>query len=123
MAAAVTPIYLLPTAQLNGETMADLLTQDEAAKFLRLPPRTLETWRVRGGGPRYIKISRRSVRYRRADLDAWVASRARDHTAQPEPRPSPCRPLLFAHIPWLPLRRASAKPPAALLAGMWSDGR
>jgi len=27
---------------------------------------------VRGGGPRFVKVSGRSVRYRRHDLNAWA---------------------------------------------------
>lgn len=42
----------------------------EAAAFLSKPPRTLENWRQRGYGPRYVKAGR-SVRYRLADILAW----------------------------------------------------
>jgi hypothetical protein len=35
------------------------LTNDEAAVFLRLSPRTLEKQRVIGGGPRFHKFGRR----------------------------------------------------------------
>src|SRR3989344_5386621 len=42
------------------------LTNDEAAVFLRLSPRTLEKQRVIGGGPRFRKFGRR-VMYAVAD--------------------------------------------------------
>lgn len=45
------------------------LTNDEAASFLRLSPRTLEKQRVIGGGPRFRKFGRR-VMYAVADLEA-----------------------------------------------------
>ena len=48
------------------------LTNDEAAEYLRLSPRTLEKQRVIGGGPRFRKFGRR-VMYAVADLDAWAA--------------------------------------------------
>jgi len=51
-----------------------LLDQREAAKLLRLSERTLERLRLTGGGPSYVKCGR-SVRYRQADIDAWVAQR------------------------------------------------
>ncbi len=35
-----------------------LLTTEEAARLLKLPKRTLEDWRVCGGGPQYIKLGR-----------------------------------------------------------------
>jgi excisionase family DNA binding protein len=42
----------------------------EAAVYLGLSEKTLANWRSRGIGPRYVR--RRSVRYRRADLDSWL---------------------------------------------------
>lgn len=56
------------------------LTTPEAAKYLRLSPKTLETKRSRGGGPPYIKLGRRVV-YRRTDLDKWLESRVRHSTS------------------------------------------
>jgi hypothetical protein len=47
------------------------LTNDEAADYLRLSPRTLEKQRVIGGGPKFRKFGRR-VMYAVADLDAWA---------------------------------------------------
>ena len=40
------------------------LNENQAAEFLGVSARTLQAWRVRGGGPRYVKIGR-SVRYQR----------------------------------------------------------
>jgi hypothetical protein len=51
------------------------LTQSEAALFLRIEPRTLESWRSRGCGPRFVAYSKRCIRYRLSDLKAWVAER------------------------------------------------
>ena len=59
-----------------------LVRQEEAARLLDLTPRALEAWRHKGGGPRYIRISARCVRYRRADLQAWIAERERYSTSQ-----------------------------------------
>ena len=59
-----------------------LVRQEEAARILDLTPRALEAWRHKGGGPRYIRISARCVRYRRADLQAWIAERERYSTSQ-----------------------------------------
>jgi predicted DNA-binding transcriptional regulator AlpA len=57
------------------------LTQDEAAKLLRLSPRSLERFRVSGTGPKFVKASRR-VLYRRADIEAWAAARTFASTAE-----------------------------------------
>lgn len=59
------------------------LTNDEAAAFLRLSPRTLEKQRVIGGGPRFHKFGRR-VMYALADLKAWADARSFETTFDPE---------------------------------------
>lgn len=59
------------------------LTNDEAAAYLRLSPRTLEKQRVIGGGPRFRKFGRR-VMYAVADLDAWADTRSFEATSDPE---------------------------------------
>ena len=60
-----------------------LLLPVEAAYCLGVSPRSLEAWRVRGGGPPYLKISTRAVRYQRAALFAWATSRHRQSTVGP----------------------------------------
>lgn len=52
-----------------------LLTQDEAAELLAVEPQTLSVWRAnkRYGLP-YVKVGR-NVRYRYADLLAFIESR------------------------------------------------
>jgi hypothetical protein len=57
------------------------LNENQAAEFLGLSVRTIQTWRVRGGGPRYCKIGR-SVRYQRADLAAFRQSHLVGSTAE-----------------------------------------
>ena len=59
------------------------LTNDEAAEYLRLSPRTLEKQRVIGGGPRFRKFGRR-VMYAVADLDSWADQRSFEVTSDPE---------------------------------------
>jgi predicted DNA-binding transcriptional regulator AlpA len=49
-----------------------LLNPEEAAEFLGFSATTLQQWRCKGGGPRYIKIRGRLVRYWQSDLDNWV---------------------------------------------------
>jgi len=67
----------------SAATRADrYLTNDEAAAFLRLSPRTLEKQRVIGGGPRFRKFGRR-VLYAIADLETWADARAFEMTSDP----------------------------------------
>ena len=59
------------------------LTNDEAADYLRLSPRTLEKQRVFGDGPKFRKFGRR-VMYAVAGLDAWAAECSFESTSDPE---------------------------------------
>ena len=59
------------------------LTNDEAADYLRLSPRTLEKQRVIGGGPRFRKFGRR-VMYAISDLEAWADARSFEMTSDPQ---------------------------------------
>lgn len=66
-----------------------ILTIDQAAAYLSIPKATLYTWRTRraGFGPRAVKLGG-CLRYRRSDLDAWVADHVEtfdDIAAGPEP--------------------------------------
>jgi excisionase family DNA binding protein len=58
----------------------DYLTTREAAALLRLHPEVLSRMRRQGRGPRAIVIGR-SVRFARADLDAWMARHAQGAAA------------------------------------------
>ncbi|WP_428631121.1 helix-turn-helix transcriptional regulator [Sphingopyxis sp.] len=60
-----------------------ILTPTEAAGVLKLSVRTLEDMRWRGGGPRYLRLSRNCVRYCRSDVIAWAEGRARFSTSYP----------------------------------------
>ncbi len=59
----------------------ELIPKSEAAHFLGLTERFLEVRRQQGGGPRYVAISSRCIRYRRHDLKAWADARVRVSTA------------------------------------------
>jgi len=62
----------------------ELVTTDDAAKYLgNLKTNTLEGWRIRGYGPRYIKVGR-LVRYDLADLDAYIQAQTRRSTSESE---------------------------------------
>jgi predicted DNA-binding transcriptional regulator AlpA len=59
----------------------DLLHTRAAALRLGLATTTLEKWRVSGQGPRYCKLGR-SVRYRSADLTAWLTNNVVGSTSE-----------------------------------------
>jgi hypothetical protein len=55
------------------------LNQVELADRWGLSPRTLENWRWRGEGPRFVKIGRK-VLYRIADVEAYEHEQLRTKT-------------------------------------------
>jgi len=59
-----------------------LMTEKEAASILCYSQRALQNWRVRGGGPDYVKVNGNSVRYQMRDLTAWINARKRGNTSQ-----------------------------------------
>jgi predicted site-specific integrase-resolvase len=61
----------------------ELFTPTTVADLLGVRPETLSQWRWRGKGPTYVKVGG-LVRYRHADLTAWLATRT--HTWDGGPR-------------------------------------
>jgi excisionase family DNA binding protein len=47
---------------------------DAVSEYLGIPAKTLAQWRYLAKGPAYAKIGKH-VRYRRSDVDAWLAAR------------------------------------------------
>lgn len=57
----------------NTPESEPLLMEAQAAKLLNVSMRTLQAWRCRNMGPAFIRVGR-AIRYRRADLIAWLQS-------------------------------------------------
>ncbi len=53
--------------------MEEILTSGEVAKWIRISESTLCRWRQRGIGPHVTWMTPTCPRYRRADVDAWLA--------------------------------------------------
>lgn len=71
-----------PTSANPGEYLDSLIGENEAARFLGYTVRALQNWRVRGGGPKFVKVSARSIRYRRRDLITWAEARLVSNTSE-----------------------------------------
>ncbi len=65
----------------SGDDPDQLMRQEQAALILGVTPRCLENWRWRGGGPRWVQISTRCIRYRRSDLIQFVEERVKTNTS------------------------------------------
>lgn len=70
---------LLPTPEYIASL--PVLNTEEAAIYLRMSKAGLSNYRMKGGGPLYIKHTQRKVLYRRTDLDAWLSQRVFDSTS------------------------------------------
>ena len=55
----------------------------EAASICGLSPRTLENFRLRGGGPEYVRVGGgKLVRYRLSALSAWMDKHTASSTTE-----------------------------------------
>ena len=65
----------------DNEQLKDfLITTKEAARYLGITPRYLEARRLRGGGPPFVKLGSKAVRYRISDVTKWVEASTRAAT-------------------------------------------
>jgi hypothetical protein len=62
-------------SRIAPDTADGLMNEHAAAAFLGYTIRALQNWRQRGCGPQYVKVSAKSVRYQRRDLQAWIDAR------------------------------------------------
>jgi predicted DNA-binding transcriptional regulator AlpA len=79
--AEVTPPAPPARAAAAAPDSCGLLTAGEVALRLGVTPRTLEGWRGTGEGPRFVRLGPKTIRYRAADVDAFVRGRVRASTA------------------------------------------
>ncbi|MBT3508423.1 MAG: DNA-binding protein [Nitrospina sp.] len=66
------------------EDLLALINEVQAAAFLGLTRRALQNFRLAGGGPRYVRISIRCIRYRKKDLIEWSNEKIRTSTSELE---------------------------------------
>lgn len=52
---------------------SQLLSTAQVSSLLNLRAATLKKWRVLGTGPKYIRVGRRAIRYRLADVKRFIA--------------------------------------------------
>jgi predicted DNA-binding transcriptional regulator AlpA len=66
-----------------GDNENELLTERDAADWLKLTSKCLQAWRQQGRGPAFVRIGSRTVRYRVTDLREWVGTHVRRSTSDP----------------------------------------
>lgn len=62
-----------------------LWSEKEVSRHTGFAVRTLQGWRIRGGGPPFVRISPRCIRYRPEDVNAWIQSHLRESTSDEGP--------------------------------------
>ncbi len=58
------------------QSQDELLRPAQAARLLNVTPRCLQDWRLKGAGPRFIRMSPKLVHYRRSDLENFIRESA-----------------------------------------------
>jgi hypothetical protein len=60
---------------------SDLLAPPAVADLLQVTTKVLERWRGTGDGPRFVRLTRKTIRYRLGDVEGFIAARVRSSTA------------------------------------------
>ena len=68
------------TASDQASASVDLIDEPALANRLGVSRSTLQSWRYAGRGPRFIKLGR-MIRYRNADVDAYLRANTRGRVA------------------------------------------
>ncbi len=78
------PTYTIAAGAMPPAPQAapDVMTTDEVARYLGINKKTLDRLRGRGDGPRYLRLTSKIIRYRRADVEEFLETRVRTNTAQ-----------------------------------------
>lgn len=72
------------TTARQPRALADLMTPVDVSRYLGVPAGTLANWRYLGRGPAFLRVGRH-VRYRDADVTAWVDAQLNDRAQHSEP--------------------------------------
>lgn len=71
----------IPPQQDGSRGFTDqFLSVVQAAEYLNISPKTLNQWRVRGGGPEFARIGR-LIRYSRKKLAEYASEQTYSHTS------------------------------------------
>lgn len=57
----------------------EIMTAQRCATYTGFSAKSLDQWRNSGDGPKFVKVSNR-VRYRKTDIDAWIAAKTKANT-------------------------------------------
>lgn len=68
----------------NPTNLPALLNETEAGKILGIKTSTLQNWRWRGDGPRFVRLGqgKGAIRYRESDLLEFIEAGLRESTSE-----------------------------------------
>jgi hypothetical protein len=66
-------------AKLDPESHID---EKKAAEYLGISYRTLQGYRTKGGGPKFVKIGKKTIRYKVSDLIGWSTDNKKINTSE-----------------------------------------
>jgi hypothetical protein len=69
------------SSKLESPAEPRYLNEKQAAQYLTISPRTLQEYRLKGGGPRFVKVGRRKLAYDIHDLIAYMDANKRCSTS------------------------------------------
>ena len=75
----------IPVLRLSELDPLLLLTESQVAPVLGVTKRCLQNWRMIGYGPKFVRLSGSAIRYRVLDTVAFIASKVRTSTSEPDP--------------------------------------
>ncbi|ORL86105.1 hypothetical protein A5N78_20585 [Prescottella equi] len=64
------------TATCQDQGRRALAKPTDLSEYLGKPIQTLAIWRMKGIGPKFLKLENGSVRYRWEEIDAWLEAQA-----------------------------------------------
>jgi predicted DNA-binding transcriptional regulator AlpA len=73
----------MPKGQ-GRDKMKQRLNTQEAAEYVGVTKRMLQDLRTSGGGPRFMKLSSKTIRYDLIDIDIWIERKKRRSTVDKE---------------------------------------
>lgn len=76
---AITKFEILDFSNLSPDRY---INEKQAAEFLGISVKTLQGYRVKGGGPEFRKFGAKTVRYKFSDLKNWAENRKKKNTSE-----------------------------------------
>lgn len=74
--------HMVAGAKRDDSNKSVLISTEQAAQMTAMSVNWFRQKRVTGGGPPYVKMGTRSVRYRLTDLQEWFDKNGVRHTAE-----------------------------------------